>query len=121
MIEACGDVRGLKLLDCGCGEGRFCRMLLDRGAKQVVGVYLCPPMVMAAAQLATGKDGYVLADVQQLGFLRDGTIDLAVSYLNQCDLPDFEANSREVFRVLKPGGGLSSPTCTRCVPRLAAG
>ncbi len=104
MIEACGDVRGLKILDCGCGEGRFCRMLLDRGAKQVVGVDLCPPMIAAAAQLATGKDGYVLADVQQMGFLRDGAIDLAVSYLNQCDLPDFEANSREVFRVLKPGG-----------------
>jgi hypothetical protein len=25
-------------------------------------------------------------------------------YLNQCDLLDFEANTREVFRVLKPGG-----------------
>jgi ubiquinone/menaquinone biosynthesis C-methylase UbiE len=104
MIEACGDVRGLKVLDCGCGEGRFCRMLLDRGAKQVVGVDLCSPMMIAAAQLATGKDGYVLADVQNMGFFRDDTFDLAVSYLNQCDLPDFEANSREVFRVLKRGG-----------------
>ena len=28
MIAACGDVRGLKVLDCGCGEGRFCRMVL---------------------------------------------------------------------------------------------
>ena len=104
MIEACGDVRGLKVLDCGCGEGRFCRMLLDRGAEQVVGVDICPPMIVAAAQLATGKDGYVLADVQNMSFLRDGAFDLVVSYLNQCDLPDFEANSREVFRVLKPSG-----------------
>jgi ubiquinone/menaquinone biosynthesis C-methylase UbiE len=104
MIDACGEVRGLKALDCGCGEGRFCRMLLDRGAAHVVGVDLCPPMIVAAAQLATGKDGYLLADVQEIGFLRDKTFDLAVSYLNQCDLPDFEANTREVFRVLKPGG-----------------
>ena len=37
-------------------------------------------------------------------FLRDSTFDVAVSYLNQCDLPDFEANSQEVFRLLKPGG-----------------
>jgi SAM-dependent methyltransferase len=72
--------------------------------EQVVGVDLCPPMVLAAAQLATGKDGYVLADAQDMGFFGDGTFDLAVSYLNQCDLPDFEANSREVFRILKPGG-----------------
>jgi ubiquinone/menaquinone biosynthesis C-methylase UbiE len=104
MIEACGDVRSLKVLDCGCGEGRFCRMLLDRGAEQVVGVDLCPTMIIAAAQLATGKDNYVLADVQDMGFLRDSVFDIVVSYLNQCDLPDFEANSREVFRVLKPGG-----------------
>jgi SAM-dependent methyltransferase len=39
-----------------------------------------------------------------MGFLRDGSFDLAVSYLNQCDLPDFDANTREVFRVLEPGG-----------------
>src|SRR5215469_7420473 len=104
MIEACGDVRGLRVLDCGGGEGRFCRMLLERGAEQVLGVDLCPPMIVAAAELATGKDGYVLADVQDMGFLRDGAFDLVVSYLNQCDLPNFEANSREVFRVLKPGG-----------------
>jgi SAM-dependent methyltransferase len=104
MLEACGDVRGLNVLDCGCGEGRFCRMLLDRGARLAVGVDLCPPLITAAAQLGTGRDGYVLADVQDMGFLRDGAFDLAVSYLNQCDLPDFEANTREVFRVLKPGG-----------------
>ena len=104
MIEACGDVRGLSVLDCGCGEGRFCRMLLHYGAGQVVGVDLCAPLIRASAQLATGKDSYLLADVQNMGFLRDSVFDLVVSYLNQCDLPDFEANSREVFRVLKPGG-----------------
>src|SRR5215471_3050078 len=53
MMEACGDVRGLNVLDCGCGEGRFCRMLLDCGAEHVLGVDLCPPMIIAAAQLAT--------------------------------------------------------------------
>jgi SAM-dependent methyltransferase len=79
-------------------------MLVERGAEQVVGVDLCLPMVIAAAQLSTGKDGYLSADVQDMGFLRDRSFDLAVSYLNQCDLPDFEANSCEVFRVLKPGG-----------------
>jgi SAM-dependent methyltransferase len=104
VLKGCGDVRGLHVLDCGCGEGRFCRMLVDRGARHVVGIDLCRPMVAAAAQLATKKDCYVLADVQNLSFLREGTFDLAVSYLNQCDLPDFQANSREVFRVLRPGG-----------------
>src|SRR5260370_30501200 len=60
MIEACGDVRGLKILDCGCGEGRFCRMLLDRGANQVVGLDLCPAMVTADWQPRTWKHGLLL-------------------------------------------------------------
>ena len=56
-------------------------------------------------ELAKGRDEYRVADVQNLGFLSDATFDVAVSYLNQCDLPDLEANNREVFRVLRPGGG----------------
>ena len=55
-------------------------------------------------KLAAGVDEYRLADVQALDFLDDGTFDLAISYLNQCDLPDFASNTRQVFRVLKPGG-----------------
>ncbi len=104
MIEACGNVRGLRVLDCGCGEGRFCRILLERGAAHVLGVDLCAPMIEAARELATGQDEYRVADVQALAFLEAESFDLAVSYLNQCDLPDFEANTREMFRVLKPRG-----------------
>ena len=69
-----------------------------------MGVDLCPPMINAAVQLASGNDQYVLADVQDMRFFRGAAFDLAVSYLNQCDLPDFEGNSREVFRVLRAGG-----------------
>ncbi|MBM3496425.1 MAG: methyltransferase domain-containing protein, partial [Armatimonadetes bacterium] len=50
------------------------------------------------------REEYRVADVQDLSFLGDASFDLAVSYLNQCDLPDFDANTREVFRVLRPGG-----------------
>jgi ubiquinone/menaquinone biosynthesis C-methylase UbiE len=60
-------------------------------------------MIVAAKQLGAEKDGYILADVQDLSFLRDRSFDLAAFYLNLCDLPDFEANTREVFRVLKRG------------------
>jgi SAM-dependent methyltransferase len=104
MLDACGDVRGLSILDCGCGEGRFCRMLVGRGAEYVLGIDLCEPMIAAAREIATGKDEYRVVDAQDLTFLDDGSIDLAVSYLNQCDLPDFSANNREVLRVLKADG-----------------
>ena len=104
MLEACGDVRGLRVLDSGCGEGRFCRILLDRGAEYVLGLDLCEPMIHAACEHDNEKGEYRVADVQDLRFLPDVDFDLAISYLNQCDLPDFEVNNREIFRILKPGG-----------------
>ena len=104
MLEACGDVAGLTILDCGCGEGRFCRRLTARGAASVLGLDLCQPMIEAARAMQSDRDEYRVADVQDLSFLEDETFDLAVSYLNQCDLPDFRANTSDVFRVLRPGG-----------------
>ncbi len=104
MLDACGDVTGLAILDSGCGEGRFCRLLAARGAAAVLGLDLCQPMIEAARALPANRVAYRVADVQNLDFLEDASFDLAVSYLNQCDLPDFMANTREVFRVLRPGG-----------------
>ncbi len=34
-LEACGDVRGLRVLDVGCGSGYFSRLLAERGAEAV--------------------------------------------------------------------------------------
>ncbi len=104
MLDACGNVEGLRVLDCGCGEGRFSRMLAERRASHVLGLDLCELMINAARELQSDREEYRVADVQDLGFLEDETFDLAVSYLNQCDIPDFEANTKEVFRVLKKGG-----------------
>lgn len=103
MLAACGDVRGLRVLECGCGEGRFCRLLAQHGAAEVLGLDLCEPMIAAARESQGPRESYQVADVQSLPFLPDRHFDLAVSYLNQCDLPDFAANTREVYRVLKPG------------------
>jgi SAM-dependent methyltransferase len=104
MLQACGDVEGLRILDCGCGEGRFCRMLAERRAEYVLGLDLCVPMIEAAKELQSERDEYRVADVQAMPFLDPESFDLCVSYLNQCDLPDFMANNTEVFRILKPGG-----------------
>jgi len=106
VLEACGNVDGLRAIDCGCGEGRFCRLLVQRGAAYVLGLDLCVPMIEAATEMQSGREEYRVADVQNMSFLGDGAFDLAVSYLNQCDLADFRANTTEVFRILKPGGRL---------------
>jgi SAM-dependent methyltransferase len=104
VLMECGDLTGKRVLDCGCGEGRFCRRMLEMGASYVLGIDLCSRMIDAAAELQAEGADYILADVQEMRFLEDESFDLAVSYLNQCDLPDFQSNNSEVFRVLRPGG-----------------
>ena len=104
VIELCGDVAGKTVVDLGCGEGRFSRKLVGRGVERVLGLDRSPTMIAAAKELAGASEEYLVADVEDLLFLEDASFDLAVSYLNQCDLQDFEANTREVFRILKPGG-----------------
>ena len=97
MLEACGDVRGIRAMDSGCGEGRFCRMLSERGAKYILGLDLCPEMIRAAMELKSDREDYQIADVEDLFFLDGGVFDLAVSYLNQCDLADFQAKIARCF------------------------
>ena len=104
MLAACGDLRDLTILDCGCGEGRFCRILVEHGAQRVMGIDACEPMIEAARELQCEKESYRIADAEDLSFLEDRSFDLAISYLNQCDLLDFRANTREVFRLLRPAG-----------------
>ena len=104
MLEACGNVEGLQILDCGCGEGCFCRILAQRGASYVLGLDLCQPMIQVARELQPSCNEYRVADVQNLSSLLDQSFDLVVSYLNQCDLPDFMANTREVHRILRSKG-----------------
>ena len=104
MLGVCGNVESLSVIDCGCGEGRFSRMLSARGASHVLGIDLCAPMIEAAKELQTKSDEYRLADAQDLSFLENNSFDLAVSYLNQCDLPNHNENTIEVYRILKSGG-----------------
>ncbi len=66
-------MEGLKILDCGCGEGRFCRMPVERSAKYVLGLDLCGPMIEAAKQLQSDSDEYRVADVQNLDFIEEKT------------------------------------------------
>jgi cyclopropane fatty-acyl-phospholipid synthase-like methyltransferase len=50
-LELCGDVQGRRVLDVGCGSGRYCLELARRGA-EVVGLDFAPAMVAMARQRA---------------------------------------------------------------------
>ena len=51
-LELCGDVKGKRVLDVGCGSGRYAIELARRGA-EVVGLDFAPAMVEMSTQRAS--------------------------------------------------------------------
>jgi ubiquinone/menaquinone biosynthesis C-methylase UbiE len=106
MLRLCGDVDGKRVIDLGCGEGRFCRMLAARGAS-VLGVDLQPEFIRHAQAQASPNETYLLGDIEELADVPDSEFDLAVSYISLVDVADQRAAMHQAYRVLKPGGRMA--------------
>ena len=101
MLRLSGDVSGTRVLDLGCGEGRFCRMLSKRGAR-TVGIDATPRMAETAAARDSGGR-YALASADSLPFA-DASFGLVVSYVTLVDIARYREAIAECARVLVPGG-----------------
>jgi SAM-dependent methyltransferase len=102
VLRLCGDVAGQRALDVGCGEGRFSRMLAERGAT-CVGIDPTPALVAAARD--RGGMAPLRAAAENVP-LRDATCDLAVTYITLVDIEGYADAIAEMARVLRPGGRL---------------
>ena len=96
---AAADVRGLTVLDAGCGTGRYLREL-QAPRRHVIGMDLSLPMLERAQDTTTR---ITRADIRALPF--DAmSIDLVVCGLALGDVPEIELALAEIARVLRPGG-----------------
>ncbi len=103
-LECIGDVQGKHVLDLGCGTGRYCVLLAERGAR-VKGIDPCSEMLKLARQKVTPACQFAL----QCGTVEDTKLpsehfDLIVSALTLGHLPDLEPTFRQAVRVLKNDG-----------------
>lgn len=90
-----------EVLDIGCGEGRFCRMMQARGLNTVG---LDPtPALLAQAQSVDQEGHYVEARAEVLPFA-DNRFDAVVFYLSLIDIKGFRTAIAEAARVLAAGG-----------------
>ena len=102
MLRLCGDVAGKRVLDLGCGEGRFSRMLAERGAR-CTGLDVTREMCLTARERDASANEYLMSDAARLPFA-DASFDLVVSYITLVDIPYYREAIVECGRVLRPGG-----------------
>jgi ubiquinone/menaquinone biosynthesis C-methylase UbiE len=117
FFEMLGDIRGLRILDLGCGEGRNTRLFADRGAK-VVAIDLSEAMIAAAREEEAREPRgieYHLGSASDLSRFADGSFDAVLSTMAIMDLPDYGGCVREVARVLKTGGPFQFSITHPCV------
>ena len=99
-----GDLRGRRVLDCGCGTGRLSRALAESAASKVWGVDPEPEMLRVAAGNVPASVGLKPGRAEDLPF-RDGWFERAVLWL-VCHLVDRPVAFRELRRVLGADGRL---------------
>jgi ubiquinone/menaquinone biosynthesis C-methylase UbiE len=99
-----GDVRGKRVLDLGCGTGRYCVLLAKRGA-EVIGIDPSPDMLERAKQKITSDCQVELyfGTIENMAFPNEH-FDLVLSALTLNHLPTVEPSVREAARVLKHEG-----------------
>ena len=104
-LERCaGPLRGLRVLDAGCGGGEYARALAARGA-EVRGVEIEAAKLAKPRVAAEVRARLVQGDLERTPF-RSACFDLVL--LNEVieHVPDDTAALREAFRLLRPGGRL---------------
>jgi SAM-dependent methyltransferase len=105
-IGLLGDVRGLDLLEVGCGGGQCSRWVAQRGGRAVA-LDLSESQLRAATRMARSSGisvPLVLADATALPFA-DASYDVAFAAHGAVGfVADSQTVMREVARVLRPGG-----------------
>jgi SAM-dependent methyltransferase len=106
-VALCGDVRGLRVLDVGCGNGYLSRELARRGA-DVLGIDIAPRMVAHAVRQESDAPlgiAYRVLDAAALpSDLGADAFDMATSCLALQDMPDVPRVLGGVRALLRPGG-----------------
>ena len=106
MLRYMGDVRDLRILDLGCGEGGYSRQLAAAGAD--VTAVDCSEAAIAYARQQAQHEGLDVAchvrNANDLFDLADASFDVVLSSMMLMDVEDLAGTLAEAVRVLKSGG-----------------
>ena len=109
VLQLLGDPKGFEVLDAGCGEGTFARMLADAGCT-VTGVDFSRLLDVAQDYETQEPRGirYIKANLAHLGTVlpMPGSFDAVVCNLVLHCFPRIDTVLRALHAQLKPGGSL---------------
>ncbi|HUT81942.1 MAG TPA: class I SAM-dependent methyltransferase [Candidatus Bathyarchaeia archaeon] len=101
-----GDVKGLKILDAGCGNGYLSRQLAKKGA-DVVGVDFTQNFIGYCKKREKENPlgcKFYCESLTDLSFIEDESFDMVVSNVVMVDVQDYKTAFKEINRILKPKG-----------------
>ncbi len=96
------DVRGLDILDAGCGTGRWLKQLAERSPRSLLGVDTSPAMLKVAAGKLNNQCDLRLGSCVALP-VRDASADMVLSSFVVSYLDDLDSFACEIDRVARPG------------------
>ncbi len=106
VLTEVGDPAGLRVLDLGCGDGAFGRLLLAAGARSYLGIDSSNSMVEQAGRTLAGTAGRVdLADIEEFTVDAD-SVDLVTARLSLHYVADLGRVLAACARALPPAGRL---------------
>jgi 2-polyprenyl-3-methyl-5-hydroxy-6-metoxy-1,4-benzoquinol methylase len=108
VLDLCEPIKGLKILDLGCGEGYVGRELKKRGAADILGIDISENMIEKAIQEQErqGIDGleYKAMDVIDFDITDRYDLVIAMFLFNYLSKEQTLETMKKVFRSLQPGG-----------------
>ena len=110
VINLCEPIKGLKILDAGCGEGYVGRQLLQRGASSVHGIDISEKMIEQANSICKEEQlqglSYETADIRTSEFSEGDCYDLVLCMFlfNYLSVNETHAVMKKIYSLLKPGG-----------------
>jgi 2-polyprenyl-3-methyl-5-hydroxy-6-metoxy-1,4-benzoquinol methylase len=101
MLALVEQLAPSRVLDVGCGEGRFCRLLSQRG---IATTGIDPTAALIARARALHPDGDYREEAAEN--MAGSSFDLVVCYLSLIDMPDLDAALDRITAAIRPGGHL---------------
>jgi ubiquinone/menaquinone biosynthesis C-methylase UbiE len=101
-----GEVAGKRVLDVGCGEGGYSRILARKGAD--VTAIDGSARLIDIARRRTEKESLTIAfevrNANSLHGLEEGSFDIVLAAMSLMDVEDYDGAVGEIYRVLRKGG-----------------